>query len=247
MLKIFIDFDGTITRQDVGDSIFETFGSVKCRDIIQQYRDGTITAVDCFQQECEACGIVDRQALNVFLDQQEIDPSFVEFDNFCRRQNLEFTIVSDGMDYYINRIFKNHEIEGTQVFANTLELITVNGTSTVRFKPSFPYRDEVCNRCACCKRNIILTTSGDDDIIVFIGEGYSDRCPARYADIVFAKDDLLKFCRQENISYYEYQSFADVIQRLKKLLNAIRPDGTILGVRKRRRAEFARREVFIGG
>ncbi|MBI4548358.1 MAG: MtnX-like HAD-IB family phosphatase [Ignavibacteriae bacterium] len=247
MFKIFIDFDGTITRQDVGDALFEAFGGVQCRDIIQLYRDGAISAVECFQRECDACGVVERDVLDAFLNQQEIDQSFVDFVSFCHRQNLEFTIVSDGMDYYIKQILDKHGIVDTQFYANTLELLPVNGSSKVRLKPSFPYRDEICDRCACCKRNIMLTLSGDDDIIVFIGEGYSDRCPAHYADIVFAKDDLLKFCQKENISYYKYQTFSDVVQRFEKVLSMRRPDGTIPGVAKRRRAELARREVFLGG
>ena len=89
----------------------------------------------------------------------------------------------------------------------------------------------------------MLSMSGDDDVIVYIGEGYSDRCPARYADIVFAKDDLLKFCHRENISYLEYRTFADVQLRLESVLSLKRPDI----FRKRRRAELARRAVFVGG
>ena len=89
--------------------------------------------------------------------------------------------------------------------------------------------------------------SADDDVIVFIGEGYSDRCPARYADIVFAKDELLSYCQQENISYFEYQSFSDITKRLQKMLDNKLRNGRIAGVRKRRQAELARRAVFLGG
>jgi 2-hydroxy-3-keto-5-methylthiopentenyl-1-phosphate phosphatase len=103
---------------------------------------------------------------------------------------------------------------------------------------SFPYEDAECTRCACCKRNIMLTKSSDDDVIVYIGEGYSDRCPAQYADIVFAKDELQKFCQEKNISYFLYDSFDDILVRMSELLVKKR-------VKKRREAEMKRREAFV--
>ena len=186
---------------------------------------------------------MDNDKLDLFLDNQEIDSTFAGFVNFCRERALDMYIVNDGMNYYIDRILKKNGLHNVPYFSNRLELVPLNGSSKVRFKPTFPFRDEVCDRCACCKRNHMLTMSGDDDVIVYVGEGYSDRCPARYADIVFAKDDLLKFCRQENISYFEYRTFADVQLRLESILSRKQPDR----IRKRRQAELARRAVFVGG
>ena len=53
--------------------------------------------------------------------------------------------------------------------------------------------------CANCKRNHLLTKSGDESVIVYIGNGSSDQCPSRYADIVFAKL-LLTLREAENIT-----------------------------------------------
>ncbi len=247
MIRIFSDFDGTITRQDVGDAMFERFGGERCKEIVQEYRDGTISAVQCFRNECEACGTVHRDELNRFLDEQEIDRTFIDFVRYYRDAGLVCYIVSDGMDYYIRRILNRHGVGDVPFFANVLQFVAEESTGKVRFEPTFPYRDETCSRCACCKRNHLLTMSADDDLILYIGEGYSDRCPARYADVVFAKDDLLRYCREENISFYEYRTFADVTQRLQQVLANKRPDGSIAGLHKRRRAELARRDVFIGG
>ncbi len=245
MIKIFIDFDGTITRQDVGDVLFERFGGRKCVEYVEQYRKGEISAVKCFHMECDACGDVELLQLHEFLNGQEIDPTFRDFLAFCKRHSFEHYIVSDGMDYYINYILQRHGLPDVKLFANKLELQPCSNPLFVKFHPVFPYTDEVCDRCACCKRNHILTLSGDDDRIVYIGEGYSDRCPARFADVVFAKDDLLKFCRQENISFFEYQSFADITSRLTSLMKVNSSEERFV-IRKRRRAELARQEIFIG-
>ncbi|MBI1803570.1 MAG: MtnX-like HAD-IB family phosphatase [Ignavibacteriae bacterium] len=242
MVRVFVDFDGTITRPDVGDAMFERFGGKQCSDAVEDYRKGSISAVECYRRESAACGTMDKSVLDSFLDSQEIDETFIAFVAFCCDRSLELTIVSDGMDYYIKRILDRHGLGDVKFYSNHLALVPVNGSAQIRFEPSFPYTDEVCDRCACCKRNHILTHSADEDIVVYVGEGYSDRCPARYADAVFAKDELLKYCMEENISYFEYRTFADVEERLRALLDN---PGKRPALRKRRRAALARREAFI--
>jgi len=247
MVKVFIDFDGTVTRRDVGDAMFEQFGGQSSTEAVQQYLQEKISAVECFRRECEACGEVDKPELDKFLDSQEIDSTFPEFIDYCNAQTFECRIVSDGMDYYIERILNRKGLGTIPIFSNRLDLRPVDGLSKVRFSPSFPFTDEICDRCACCKRNHLLSLSSDEDIIVYIGEGYSDRCPARHADVVFAKDDLREYCRKENISYHEYRTFSDVKQRLQQLQEKSGTRAHRVGLRKRRQAELGRREVFMGG
>jgi 2-hydroxy-3-keto-5-methylthiopentenyl-1-phosphate phosphatase len=45
---------------------------------------------------------------------------------------------------------------------------------------------------------------------VLVGDGLSDRCGAREADHVFARRDLLAWCRAERIEATPFESFADV-------------------------------------
>ncbi len=241
MVKIFIDFDGTITKLDVGDAMFERFGGKQCARYIEQYRNETISAAECFRRECAACGDVDLEELNAFLDRQQIDATFPPFVRFCETAGHSVTVLSDGMDYYIARILAAHGLPNVSFFSNHLNLLPGKTPSRFYLEPEFPYGDEVCDRCACCKRNHMLSMAGDEDIIVFIGEGYSDRCPARYADVVFAKDELVRHCSEQNISFFEYQTFADVQRRLDRVMGG---EGQL---RKRRRAELERRAVFLGG
>ena len=237
-LKVFVDFDGTITKQDVGNAFFREFGGPVCDAIVEEYKAGKISARECFRREVAAIGTLHKQNAVTFLKHQPIDESFKQLVAFCGRHGVEITIVSDGLDFYIGEILAVNGVDTVPYFANKLELKALGGGDEYALAVRFPYSDAECTRCACCKRNIILTHAGDDDIIVFIGEGYSDRCPAQYADIVFAKDELQAFCQRENISYFLYGSFADVVDRLRQLLAR-------KTIRKRRRAELKRREVFM--
>lgn len=236
-VKIFVDFDGTITTRDVGNRLFRELGGAVCEGFIAEYHDGKISAQELFRREAAAAGSFDPADLHALLDRQTIDPGFTDFVTFCTSRNIEFHIVSDGLDYYIDRILRAHGIHGASYVANAAALVPAGSNGKRSLSLNFPHSDSVCDRCACCKRNFMLTLAGDEDIIVFVGEGYSDRCPAQYADIVFAKEDLQSFCQRENISYFLYASFHDVTARLASLLER----GTL---RKRRRAELKRREAF---
>lgn len=246
MIRIFSDFDGTITREDVGDALFERFGGEASLKAVAEYRSGALPATACFEAECSACGDVDEGELGRFLDAREIDGTFGEFAGWCGEMDIPLVILSDGMDYYLSRILERHGLGHVDLRANHLDLGPSPVPGAVRFTPSFPYTDEVCDRCACCKRNHMLTDSADEDVIVYIGEGYSDRCPARYADLVFAKDDLLRWCRENSVACYEYSSFRDVSARIGKMLTP-GPAGRPRGLPHRRRAAIARRDLYLGG
>jgi 2-hydroxy-3-keto-5-methylthiopentenyl-1-phosphate phosphatase len=86
----------------------------------------------------------------------------------------------------------------------------------------------------------MLNISADDDIIVYVGDGYSDRCPIRYADIVFAKGQLIKYCQELNITYFEFDHFGDVQLKMEEVVQRKR-------IRHRQEAAMARREVFMQG
>ena len=260
-LKLFVDFDGTITRQHetrqnrfggrpeggpashfpagrAGNAFFREFGGDACDVVVQEFLEGRISAKECFRREIEAIGTLDLRAASAFLQRQTIDPGFKEFVSVCRESGTEFHVLSDGLDYCIRKILAANEIDGVSYFANTLELGEEDPHGRANIAITFPYSDSECSRCACCKRNVMLTHAGESDVIAYIGAGYSDRCPAQYADIVFAKDELQTYCQQENISYFVYQSFNDVVARLRVLL-------TRTSLQTRRKAELKRREAFM--
>lgn len=57
-------------------------------------------------------------------------------------------------------------------------------------------------------------TKGKRDVcyktIIYIGNGYSDRCPISKADQVLAKDRLREFCIREKIAFQPFRCFKDV-------------------------------------
>lgn len=231
---VFTDFDGTIAVDDIGDAMFEQFGDVNaCLESFAAYRRGEINARECWRRGFATMKNVTREEFTRFILSKKTDPLFPSFAAYCRENNIDVHILSDGFDAYIDPILKREHLDFLPRFSNELQF---NDDKTVT--PLFPFTDAECPRCANCKRNHMLTKSGEEHVIVYIGDGISDRCPAQYADIVFAKDSLVPFCETNNITFHRFETFGDVLTKFRSIVETTKP-------KKRRTAELARKDIFM--
>jgi len=232
--KIFVDFDGTITKIDVGENLFLEFGNREQNQfLINSWNSESFDAWSGWRALCKSVGIADHEKMRAYIDTIEIDASFNNFVKFCQTNNLSLKIISDGFDFYISQILEKENLGYIEFSSNILRLSEDN-----TLEPYFPNAQEDCKCCANCKRNFVLDNSSDDDFTVYIGNGKSDHCPAQYCDFIFAKDSLLKFCEKNRITYFPYSDFSDIIKRMDELINKKR-------LKKRYQAELKRREVFM--
>ena len=233
IFKVFVDFDGTITQQDVGDEIYRKFADKEKVDaIIDDLLNDRMSSRECWVELCKAVPFVDKKELDDFINTMQIDQTFYEFNKYCENENIERYVLSDGFDYYIERIFEKNGINGLTVYANHLEII--DG----KLIPGFPYYDEASFSSANCKRNHIINHSSEDDFTVFIGDGNSDKDCVEYCDFIFAKDDLLRFCEKERITYFPFKSFNDVIKKLDELKGKKK-------LKKRLQAKLKRQQAYM--
>jgi 2-hydroxy-3-keto-5-methylthiopentenyl-1-phosphate phosphatase len=82
--------------------------------------------------------------------------------------------------------------------------------------------------------------TAEDEISVFIGDGFSDACVVNYADVVFAKKSLASYCWKNNITYFEWNDFGDIQNKLEKLLKQKQ-------IKHRQTARLKRRDVYLRG
>ncbi len=210
---IFSDFDGTISRRDVGYSIFHHFSDGKNDELLPDWKSGKMSTRDCLLKEAE---LVSSPASEIekYIDQFEIDRYFEPFVNQCAAHDFPLTIISDGLDFYIRYILEKNGLDHLDFIAN--RGILENNT----IKIEFPYENKSCGRCGICKGEQIRNFRADQDgesRIIFIGDGYSDVCAAAEADILFAKKDLKEYCTNKNLTFIDYDNFQDVTDRLVEL------------------------------
>lgn len=211
--KIFCDFDGTITTDDVGDLFFMTFSGGKARKVIQLWETGKIDSREMYLQEIKMLKVTPEE-FDKFLQHQNVEASFFQFVKFCDRNKIPLTVLSDGMDMYIKQILERNHLGHLSAYSNELRWENHNSLKAI-----FPYYKNSCGRCANCKGYQIRRLREIDDHIVFVGDGLSDICGLQEADTVFAKEALADYCKKSKIDYIFYQDFSDILNWLRQNKN----------------------------
>ena len=207
-LLILSDFDGTITTQDVGVEVVKNFGPSNWKEIEQKYIAGELSSKETQSLYYENLKISTLKLIEYIKENIEIDPYFKEFYDYCQQQEQQLYILSDGMDFYIDLLLAEYNLAEIEFYCNSYQ------DQGGEVKTRYPYFNPQCGKCGHCKSNT-LAKLHDGEFIIYIGDGYTDRCPVDKADLVFAKDQLAEFCDSNNIKYLSYQNFADVLEKIK--------------------------------
>lgn len=198
--KLFIDFDGTISRSDTTDLILEQFADRQWQRIEDEWIAGRIGSRECLRQQTELIHASPAQ-LDAFASAVEIDASFLSVLIACRATQTPVAIVSDGFDRVIHRVLARHGIRDIPVFANHLHPHSSN-----RWQLSFPNATAACD-AGVCKCDV---ASADQCSFVFVGDGRSDFCVVSNAALIFAKASLADHCRQVGLPFISFNSLGVV-------------------------------------
>jgi 2,3-diketo-5-methylthio-1-phosphopentane phosphatase len=215
---VFTDFDGTVTQLDVTDEILAQLAHPSWREIEQEWTRGLIGSRECLERQI---ALVDASAdeLHALIDAVPIDPTFAAFYRFARKRGIPLYVLSEGFDYWIERILKRAGVNGpvrngTHMFSSALRL------EGRRLIPSFPHSAQPCEHgCATCKATLIRRLGKGNYPVIFVGDGLSDRFAVDEADVVFAKRQLLAYCQEHGKACRPFSTFADVEQAIARLMD----------------------------
>lgn len=211
--KVYCDFDETVTVRDVGLQLLSRFGTPLATEIWKDLEAGTKSAAECYRIACGTVKNMTHEAFEMLVEEQQLREGFLEFVTFCKQNQIEINIVSDGLSLYIERILEKYGLSHLPIWTNDVRL-TPNGTLDLRLTNE----REGCRRCSSCKCARLLTTSADEDTVVYCGDGYSDHCPVRMADVVFARSTLLRQCGELGIPHHPFEDFHQVQKILSNYL-----------------------------
>ena len=212
-LRIFCDFDGTIAKRDVGNLVFSQFGS-KSRwwRLVGLWRQGRLEGREMWRLQAETMRLTAAE-LDAFVAPLAIDTTFGQLVSFASARLIPLSVVSDGMDAYIQRILALHGYGDIPLRTNTM-LLEPDGTVRIEF----PWYGLGCDRCANCKGAHVRRERQPGERTVYIGDGPSDVCGAKEADIIFAKKQLLAWCRENDLPHHAFSSFTDILAQLEREL-----------------------------
>jgi 2-hydroxy-3-keto-5-methylthiopentenyl-1-phosphate phosphatase len=206
------DFDGTICTVDMGNKVLCRFTDKSWADIDREYIKGAIGSKAAYSRIAPMMSVSPKRLRAYVSRLGRIDPCFAGFYHLAKKKELDVKIVSDGLDFYIRAMMKKHHLGGIEFFSNT---VVFGEDDSLRFE--FPEANALCGRCGTCKNKILNDHRLMYEKIIYIGDGHSDICPSRSADLVFAKGTLLKKCEEEGgTPYRPFRNFGEITDYLEK-------------------------------
>jgi 2-hydroxy-3-keto-5-methylthiopentenyl-1-phosphate phosphatase len=209
-IKIFCDFDGTITVGDLTDLLLERLAEPAWKEVEERWLAGKITSRECMGAQVSMIR-GGWEAVRRTLEEVRLDPTFAGFAKWCGLKGFQLIVASDGLDLAIDYLLKREGIEVDAVWANRL-VEKPHGRLALDFSAAPLFGRCEAGVCKCG----ILKGSGTSDLKVVVGDGKSDVCWAPHADVLFAKTGLLAYCQENQIACFPYRNFNDIQATLNR-------------------------------
>jgi 2,3-diketo-5-methylthio-1-phosphopentane phosphatase len=221
-LAILVDYDGTIAQTDVSDALMADFVTEEWEARAAEYDAGLVGSRRLMEWEV---GLIttDPDRLRAFAAEQPHDPGFAPLVRRATAAGIPIEVVSDGFGFFI---------PAALAALGVPEVPVVSASTTFdargRARIEFPNGHPACFVCGTCKRNRVLAHQAAGRVVVFVGDGESDRYAAGYSDIVFAKRALTKLCIENGWPFRRWTEFAEIDAWLKATLAAWQADPSSL-------------------
>jgi 2-hydroxy-3-keto-5-methylthiopentenyl-1-phosphate phosphatase len=209
--RIFCDFDGTITREDTLVLLLDRFGRhlPDGRDWRAIEFDDTLDEQVKLQAEMDLLDCTREEALEFLRDTVQIREGFSDFLHWIRSESGCLHVLSGGLLPIIEQSLAEYagvglELEANQLFGDTGWQVKPNSTPRIR------------ERCNHCKTQHVRRTASQQIKSIYIGDGSTDFCPAREADMVFARGTLARQLQEEGRTFTAYEDFHHVLRALKQ-------------------------------
>ena len=210
-LAVLVDFDGTITKRDIGDQVVMNFANPGWEDALLKYRAGELNVrelwsfeIGLLRKEREAAAIAHSN------DIAEIREGFSELVDYCQTHKIPIEIASSGMHFYVDAILQANGFGDLPRARPTVEY-DERGFGVMVMPDGL--RD--CGMTAMCKCDRVWRLRRKGYGVMFVGDGVSDECVVSQADIVLATGNLLEVCESKGIGHTPFETFFEVLAVVK--------------------------------
>ncbi len=191
-MRLVLDWDGTCT---VRDSLVAAVHDLGDPSVYDEEFD---SYGDALAAEIATLRVTAEQAAAWAVEHVEVRPGFHALVSAYAP-----VIVSSGLPQLILPVLQREGVE-LDVRSNLADP-SPDGWR-VRFRHEGP-----CPVCGDrCKRRSLP----DERPLVFVGDGYSDRCASLACDRVFARDGLARYLHEEGVPYLPFDTLDDVAAAL---------------------------------
>ena len=212
---VVMDFDGAICPRDVSVALLEAFGDPAWLALEGELKAGRAGLRETMLLQVALLAGEREEMLRFALGTFPLQPSFAPFVSWAKTAGVRLAVASDGFGFYIEPMLRAAGVEGLPVHSNALAARANGGGRG--WGLGFPNANERCVGCGTCKMNVVLRYRRRFGPVAFVGEGHSDRFGALYADVTFAKDELVELCRSDGVPFLPWETFDDVRAGLEAL------------------------------
>jgi 2,3-diketo-5-methylthio-1-phosphopentane phosphatase len=204
-LSVLLDFDGTISLEDVGDVLLGNLveDQALVHEMDRRYMEQGLGSRELIAWDMEVLPR-DPVILDRAVDAIDVDTTLRDLVGTVTRLGGVVEVVSDGVGFHVERMLARLGLADLPVATNAT-LVGRGGAGV-----TFPYGHPACFVCGTCKRERVRRHQEAGQVVIFVGDGPSDRYAANHADVVFAKASLASWCARAGIDYLPWERLSDV-------------------------------------
>lgn len=212
---IFSDFDGTITQRDVIVMIMEKFAPpewVSIKDKILYER--SITLKDGIEKLFGLIESKKKEEIAKFVKEEvKLRDGFEDFLRFCKKESIDFFILSGGLDFFIEIVLEKYLSE-IKIVCNKANFNSDKITVDYFYLPK---NCLLCGDCGCCKIEVVEKYPKSEYHRILIGDSLTDLAASKVVETVFARADLITYLKQDGFSYIQFENFYDIKKEVELL------------------------------
>ena len=197
-MYLILDWDGTVTVRDTLWMLLERFGD---RDVFERMETAlgvTHSHRDVMEAEMATITVPLAEAVEFLVERAQVRAGFGELVRRFRP-----LILSSSFHETIEPVLAREGV-AVDVVANHVDA-RPDGWRVI-WTDSAP-----CPECGeLCKRRALPR----NEPLVYVGDGYSDRCAALAADRIFARADLARHLASHGVAFEPFDDFQDVAAAL---------------------------------
>jgi|SRR5471032_299436 2-hydroxy-3-keto-5-methylthiopentenyl-1-phosphate phosphatase len=220
-LAVVCDFDGTATVLDIGDEISKRFGGEAHWALQKQlFGRGELDTRGIIQGIYEHVVASEQEVLAFAVREAKLRDGFVELVAAAKERGAPFYLASGGLRQYIDAVLEAHVPAGLRAWIR----VRANEAafSEAGMKVSFPgdeaSRAAGCVECGSCKRvSVAEARSQGAKYVIGLGDGFADRCLARFAEKMFAREGsfLHRWCGENGVACAPFTTFYEAAETVR--------------------------------
>jgi len=208
---LLLDFDGTLTDHDTLDLLVAEHAPGVWLEAERALTDGTMTLNELIAFEFGHVHATLDEALAVLRARVALRPGLEELIDFCHERFIDPVVVSSGFTEVIEPMLAWGGVK-LPVVAHSAAFSPEGTTVTFLARES-------CDACGepCKRMELDRLAAGRQ--IAYVGDGWSDRCAAKAADLVFARGTLAEHLAAEGVPFQPFDDLFDVRDGLRRYLS----------------------------